>query len=139
MILPAMLVLVLAGIASAQSSPAGRIVEAPSDIGRFSPQETSEAIDASRVEIRQVLEDLGPLAMAWYMHTTTLADPFFEGRLASTRGMELAGEYIAFHFQRYGLDPAFPEGNDDHWTSYFQPFDIAARGDRDRPSSRRRA
>ena len=83
MTLPMVLVLVLASFASAQSTtkssppahaPAhapGRIVDAPSDIGRFSPRENSEAIDASRVEIRQVLEDLGPLAMKWYMHTTT--------------------------------------------------------------------
>ena len=71
-----------------------------------------------------MLEDLGPLAVRWYMHTTTLADPYFEGRIAGSEGMVRAGEYIVFHFKRYGLEPAFPEGDGDEWSSYFQPFEI---------------
>ena len=131
----------LAAPASAQTATdrKGRIVEAPGNITDFAPDGVEHEVDAWSVNLTRVLEDLGPTALSWYQHATTLADPFFEGRVASTRGMEFAGEYIAFYFKSYGLQPAFPGpapapapggaagGPDEAWTSYFQPFDINVR------------
>lgn len=105
----------------------GRVVEAPDNITNFAPAEDEMSVDAATVNLRQVLEDLGPVATTWYQHVTTLADPFFEGRVPTSRGMEVAGDYVAFYFRGYGLEPAFPEGDDDAWTSYFQPFDFGVR------------
>ncbi len=42
-------------------------------------------------------------------HVTTLADPFFEGRSADTKGIEYASNYIRFYFEKAGLRPAFPD------------------------------
>ncbi len=99
----------------------GRIIEAPAEIERFAPDETSRAVDASSVSLKQVFEDLGPDATEWYQHVQTLADPFFEGREPGTRGADLAAGYIEFYFTRYGLEPAFgAEG-------YRQPFTYTRR------------
>ncbi|MCH7603627.1 MAG: M28 family peptidase [Planctomycetes bacterium] len=133
MTLPAVLILGLAGFASSQSTtkspPTGRVVEAPANIISFAPTEKVAHVDAHTINLREVLEDLGPEAMLWYQHVQTLADPFFEGRVPNTRGAEIAGEYIAFYLASYGLEPAFPEenGRDTSWTSYFQPFEFASR------------
>ncbi len=133
MTLPAVLILGLAGFASSQSTtkspPTGRVVEAPANIISFAPTEKVAHVDAHTINLREVLEDLGPEAMLWYQHVQTLADPFFEGRVPNTRGAEIASEYIAFYLASYGLEPAFPEenGRDTSWTSYFQPFEFASR------------
>jgi hypothetical protein len=69
-------------------------------------------------------------ALAYHQHVTTLSDPFFEGRSADTRGGALAAEYLAFHFKRVGLEPAFEPGlGEDIKTGaaaegYFQPFGV---------------
>ncbi len=48
----------------------------------------------------------------FHRHTTTLANPFFEGRAPGTRGNLMAADYIEFHFKRLGLKPAFPAHGD---------------------------
>lgn len=51
-----------------------------------------------------------------------LASDKLEGRGVTTRGNQLAAEYIAAEFQKAGLKPAGTDG------SYFQPFGIAGSG-----------
>lgn len=48
-------------------------------------------------------------ATVFCQHVATLADPFFEGRSADTKGIEYASNYIRFYFERAGLKPAFPD------------------------------
>lgn len=58
-------------------------------------------------------------------HSTTLANPFFEGRAPGTRGNLLAADYIEFHFKKFGLKPAFTEkgeGDQPGAPTYRQPF-----------------
>lgn len=59
--------------------------------------------------IARLLDQLGPDVALYDMHITTLANPFFEGRGATTQGNERAAEYIRFHFEKMGLTPAFSE------------------------------
>lgn len=61
-------------------------------------------------------------AAEYHQYVATLADPFFEGRAADTRGGQLAAEYIAFHFKRLGLEPAFDATG--LQTGYLQPFGV---------------
>ncbi len=72
-------------------------------------------------------------------HLMLLSDPFMEGRGPGTKGNRIAADYLAFHFQRLGLKPAFAEKtpgdekgaaageqhNEDHSAgapTYFQEF-----------------
>jgi hypothetical protein len=83
--------------------------------------------------IAKLLELLGEDVATYDMHVTTLANPFFEGRGATTPGSERAADYIAFHFKRLGLTPAFPEtvaaadGTEvvTPYATFSQPFDPA--------------
>lgn len=59
--------------------------------------------------IANLLSRLGDDVTLYDMHIVTLANPFFEGRGATTIGNERAADYIAFHFEKIGLTPAFPE------------------------------
>ncbi len=45
--------------------------------------------------------------LAYADHVITLSNVYFEGRSADTRGAKRAGEYLAHHFSRIGLEPAF--------------------------------
>ncbi len=60
-------------------------------------------------------ESVGPMA-----HIRYLADDALEGREVGSRGARCAGEYIASHFEAYGLEGAGTDG------SYFQSFEIRA-------------
>ena len=116
--------------AGAADDGPGRIEEAPTNLRRFSPETTLTTVDAGNINLRQVFEDLGPDATLWYQHVQTLANPFFEGRQAGSRGFELATEYVEFYMTLYGLEPAFPAAEDEElggatdaaWVSYRQPF-----------------
>lgn len=57
--------------------------------------------------IATVLESAGPDAREFNDHVTTLANPFFEGRVPGVRGNTLAADYIQWYFDRAGLKPAF--------------------------------
>jgi Zn-dependent M28 family amino/carboxypeptidase len=120
----------------------GKVVDGPTNIRQFNPEDTTVAVDATNINLRKVFEDLGPDATLWYQHVQTLANPFFEGRAPGTRGGEIAAEYVEFFFRQYGLHPAFPgDGgtgddanhandkpgggvNEAALTSYRQPFDF---------------
>ena len=55
-------------------------------------------------------------------HLFTLANEFMQGRKPGTKGIEKAAQYIEFHFDRLGLEPAFEdEGGAATWR---QPFRI---------------
>lgn len=58
-------------------------------------------------EVRQALSGLSDDALRFQQIVTALADPFFEGRSADTRGNTFAAEYVRFYFERAGLTPAF--------------------------------
>jgi hypothetical protein len=60
-------------------------------------------------------------AAVYRQHIFTLANPWFEGRCPGDRGNADAADYIAFHFKRSGLAPAFNEG-DKSFTSFYQDF-----------------
>lgn len=59
--------------------------------------------------------------IVYRQHITTLANPYFEGRCPGTRGNRDAAEYLEFYFKRYGLTPAFTEG-DKPFSTFMQPF-----------------
>lgn len=59
--------------------------------------------------ISRALRSAGTDAGTFFHHVATLADPFFEGRSADTRGKEIAAEYVRFYFTRAGLQPAFSD------------------------------
>ncbi len=52
-------------------------------------------------------------------HISYLASDELEGRLAVSRGYELAAAYAAAEFRKYGLEPKGTDG-------YFQPFQTSA-------------
>ena len=54
----------------------------------------------------------------YLQHVKKLADPALEGRWSGTRGLEIAAEYIAEQFEKFGLEPA-GDGR-----SYFQRFTV---------------
>lgn len=127
-----------------ERSEPGRMIDMGGSAINFAPASTAEAVDAEKVDLRQVFEDMGPIAQLWYQHVQTLANPFFEGRVPGTRGKELAAEYVEFYFKQYGLEPAFP-GNSGMavetpggavdtgaWISYRQPFEYSTFGSRPR-------
>jgi hypothetical protein len=79
--------------------------------------------------ISTLLAELGEDVSLYDMHIVTLANPFFEGRGATTIGNERAADYIAFHFNALGLEPAFGESVTVDGTevitpnaTFFQPF-----------------
>lgn len=124
----------LTGALTSSALAQGRIVEAPDNIRVFSPENTLREVDATEINLRKVLEDLGDDVTLWYQHVQTLANPFFEGRSAGTRGFELTQEYVEFYFKKYGLHPAFPEEGSEadatdpeSWTSHRQPFSYGNR------------
>lgn len=124
-----------------QRGDEGKIVDGTGNPVAFAPRNTMETVDAETVNLRQVYEDLGPIARLWNRHVQTLADPFFEGRVPGTRGKEIATEYVEFYFQQYDLEPAFP-GNSitetpggeladsSAWISYRQAFEYNIPGAR---------
>ncbi len=82
----------------------GQIVEATSGIRDFDLPG-----DEGRSTTQKVLSALHPDGRMWYQHVQTLANPWFEGRAPGTRGDELALDYIQWHMDRIGLEPAFTD------------------------------
>ena len=58
--------------------------------------------------ISAALVELGPQVQEYETHITTLANPMLEGRAPGGRGIEIAAEYVEFHFRQLGLAPLFP-------------------------------
>lgn len=112
------------GLAALAQTPA-----APKTEGWIDPQ--------GDMDVAAVLGSLNPDVRAYIAHDTTLANPFFEGRAPGTNGNRIAAQYIEFWFKYFGLQPAFPEyddngnaaGDGSMWVSYRQPFGIQAIGE----------
>jgi hypothetical protein len=125
----------------------GRIVQGPANIRSFSPADSAIKVDGATIDLRDVFADLGPDATAWYQHVLTLSNPYFEGRAPGTAGIEHAADYLQFHFEKLGLQPAFPAtgadgsigmardgsaatsdvpggGTSSAWTTFDQPFEF---------------
>ena len=83
--------------------------------------------------IASILQELSEDVRVYNEHVVTLANPFMEGRLPGTRGMEIAKEYMEHWLREAGLQPAFgprEEGSDAEGvapgTSYRQPFELSS-------------
>lgn len=106
------------GAASSSDAPVGRVIVGPVDVYTFSPSEHAVPVDAERADLRRLFEDLGPDAIRWHQHLVTLSNPYFEGRLPGSPGIERAAAYIEYWLGRIGLEPAFSG-------SHRQPFELA--------------
>ncbi len=68
-------------------------------------------------------------------HVYYLANDFMEGRVPGSRGAEIARQYAETAFEKYGLDPAFPEAItaadgtevEEPFASWRQPFPLGGR------------
>lgn len=67
--------------------------------------------------IAGALATADPAVRRYDQHVTTLANPFFGGRLPGTPGIGHAEDYIVDWFERLGLEPAFGG-------AYRQPFEV---------------
>src|SRR5690606_17390051 len=72
--------------------------------------------------VADALRDAGEDVRVYDQHVGTLANPFLEGRLPGTRGMEIATRYCEFWLEAAGLEPAF--GRADGSASWRQPFPL---------------
>ncbi|MDQ7013475.1 MAG: M28 family peptidase [Planctomycetota bacterium] len=113
----------LVAASAVAQAPADSLVSAPGSEGPDPVELLGEA------PISVLLDSLGEDVVLYDMHIVTLANPFFEGRGATTIGSERAADYIEFHFKQIGLEPAFPgslnlDGVDVESpnASYSQPF-----------------
>jgi len=99
------------------------------------PEAEGDAFDVANLNLRLVFDEMGTQAAEWYQHVMTLSNPFFEGRAPGLEGNRHAADYIEFFFREYGLEPAFPSGEEEPggavrngaWTSYRQPFSARSR------------
>lgn len=103
----------------------------PHAFQRQEPDDEGADVEAEDVNLAAVLTDLGEDARIWYQHVMTLSNPFFEGRRPGLEGNRDAADYLQFWFEKYDLEPAFPEENAEEpgggaaeWTSYRQPFAV---------------
>lgn len=62
-----------------------------------------------RAVIAEALSAVSDEVRVYNDHLTILASPWMEGRLPGTRGMELAKEYMEFHFAQSGLVAPLPK------------------------------
>ncbi|MDE0913718.1 MAG: M28 family peptidase [Planctomycetota bacterium] len=85
------------------------------------PALAQEQVPAEDAPIAALLAELGEDVRAYNEHVTFLANPFLEGRLPGTRGMEIATEYVEAHFDQAGLERPV-EGD-----SYRQSFPVGKR------------
>lgn len=60
-------------------------------------------------------------------HVVTLSNPFFEGRVPGSNGMEVAKDYMEFWFKQYGLIPSFADANGTANSSWRQPFPMGGK------------
>lgn len=90
-----------------------------------------------RNPIADALAEVDEAVREYNDHLTILASPWMEGRLPGTRGMELAKEYMEFHFRKYGLQAPYDvetESEDgmieiEEGASFRQPFELGSRID----------
>lgn len=110
----ALLICPLTAVAQDESAK-GVIVPAEGGLTEFEPEWGPDEFN-----IGAYFDGLHPDAAVWYQHIQTLANPWLEGRQPGTRGDELAAEYMTWHMNDAGLEPAFGDTLDqDAWR---QPF-----------------
>jgi hypothetical protein len=114
--------------ANAAPKSEGKIIPGSVNVYTFNPNENFIPVDPSSTSIAQVLADMGPDAIEWYQHVQTLSNPWFEGRVPGSDGIERAAEYCEFWMAKAGLEPAFASGAQanpaDPWR---QPFALPGR------------
>ena len=104
----------------------GTVVPGSVNVYNFDPEPSFTPVDASSVSLAHVLADLGEDAAEWYQHVQTLSNPWFEGRVPGSAGIEHAAGYVQWWMEKYGLSPAFAEGTaanpENPWR---QPFELS--------------
>jgi hypothetical protein len=98
----------------ALAQPTGEVTDGPFSVRQFRPDPTPED-DA----LESYFNASGPLAIEFFEHLTLLSNPWLGGRQPGTEGSKIAGNYITWNLNRFGLTPAFEEN-----TSWYQPFDF---------------
>ncbi len=75
-------------------------------------EDSTTYVTDDRAPVARALEIAGPDVQRYDQHITTLANPFMQGRLPGTVGIERAAQYIQFYIQEeFGLEPVFDSGD----------------------------
>lgn len=77
--------------------------------------------------IRDAMADVSDDVRAYNDHVVTLANPYMQGRVPGSEGMERAKDYVEHHFRQAGLSPAFPsniDGAETPFSSFRDPFSL---------------
>ncbi len=86
------------------------------------------AMDGDASPIADALAAVDDDVRIFDLHLSTLANPWFEGRVPGSRGMDMARDYVEDHFRQWGLEPVIPvegSGVDGLGLSYRQPFELS--------------
>ncbi len=94
------------------NEPSGTVTDGPQSVRTF---QSKSSIQDDGLEI--YFKQAGELAIEFFEHLTFLSNPWLAGREPGTNGSDIAGEYITWNLNKYGLTPAF-----DKQTSWYQPF-----------------
>ncbi len=94
--------------------PTGSVTDAPQSIRSFRPESTPQD-----VTLRTYFEEANPLAIEFFRHLSLLSNPWLGGRQPGSEGSHIAGDYIVWNLENFGLTPAF-----DNETSWYQPFNF---------------
>lgn len=78
---------------------------------------------AAKPRIHEILAQSDADVQTFNDHVTILSNPWMEGRLPGTRGMEYAMNYMEDQFKKAGLEPAF-QPSDGSAKTYRQPFSL---------------
>jgi hypothetical protein len=120
--------------ASARPAAEGKVIPGAVNVYTFDPAESFVPVDPKTTSIAQVLADMGPDAIEWYQHVQTLSNPWFEGRVPGSAGIEHAATYLEFWMKKNGLEPAFASSGNGGEASaaepanpWRQPFDLPGR------------
>lgn len=112
----------------------GKVIPGSVNVYTFDPAESFVPADPKTTSLAQVLADMGPDAIEWYQHVQTLSNPWFEGRVPGSAGIEHAANYLEFWMKRNGLEPAFAASGNGGESSatepanpWRQPFDLPGR------------
>ncbi len=117
--------------AAAKNPGGGTIIPGAVSVYTFDPEPSFTPVDASMTSITNVLADLGADATEWYQHVQTLSNPWFEGRVPGSDGIEHAAQYVAWWMQKTGLEPAFASGSAANAANpWRQPFELSGRSRR---------
>ncbi|MCX5651644.1 MAG: M28 family peptidase, partial [Planctomycetota bacterium] len=121
--------------ATAPARPAteGKVIPGAVNVYTFDPAESFVPADPKTTSLAQVLADMGPDAIEWYQHVQTLSNPWFEGRVPGSAGIEHAANYLEFWMKKTGLEPAFAatasaaDAPSEPANPWRQPFDLPGR------------